>query len=127
MKYIFTYILILCCVFKLHGDNHIDTIHLNEFIYNESKIIDNQIGVNLQIFNPSLIGQARSNTFSDFLIANFSPVALPWPKMYPARVPNGLKLDPSPPPVMPPAAARDAPSAAVLVSATRNGAYSLIS
>ena len=61
------------------------------------------------------------------VIANFSPVALPWPKMYPARVPNGLKLDPSPPPVMPPAAARDAPSAAVLVSATRNGWYSLIS
>jgi iron complex outermembrane receptor protein len=72
MKYIFTYIVILCCVFKLHGDNHIDTIHLNEFIYNESKIIDNQIGVNLQIFNPSLIGQTRSNTFSDFLKLNSS-------------------------------------------------------
>ena len=72
MKYIFTYILILCCVFKLHGDNHIDTIHLNEFIYNESKIIDNQIGVNLQIFNPSLIGQTRSNTFSNFLKLNSS-------------------------------------------------------
>ena len=72
MKYIFTYILILCCVFNLHSDNHIDTIHLNEFIYNESKIIDNQIGVNLQIFNPSLIGQTRSNTFSDFLKLNSS-------------------------------------------------------
>ena len=72
MKYILTYILILCCVFNLHSDNHIDTIHLNEFIYNESKIIDNQIGVNLQIFNPSLIGQTRSNTFSDFLKLNSS-------------------------------------------------------
>ena len=61
------------------------------------------------------------------VICMVSPVWFPWPKMYPASVPKGLKLEPSPPPVMPPAAARDAPSAAVLVSATRNGRYSLTS